>query len=561
MAQSNPEIVRLLRPFGRRLRLADVLRWAARTVWLPALGFALVQGAGRLFPIPNWMWWSLVPFALWFVALLVMIVRPQSTRRIAQRSDVQLDLRERLSTALELSSNPDAGPLDDVQHNDALSAARAANPRQIRLAPPRRDRPWWALAATLLLLGGLSAALPNPQRARLAEQAALEADLEKIAERVDLTRETIAKDQTLSPEERAELERQLAELSKDLRENTSSREDALARISRTEQNLQKRLDSRAGTRRASLEELAQALQNQRGEQAAQRQNPEQAAAELEKTADNVGQMSAEQREQLAQALEQQANRAAASDPALAQNLRDAASALRQGDTAQAESALRQASQQAAQSAQELRDQQGTEQALGSLQESRDQAAQAGQPGEQGQGQPGQGQPGQGQPGQGQPGQGQPGQGQPGQGQPGQGQPGQGQPGQGQPGQGQGANGGGGSNSPNLGQGNSNGSGNVDSGRDDRSFPGTGNDKGLVYQPWQAGDPNNPSNIQGQPGQGGQAPSMPGNTTGPGIANGSQVPYSQANPAYRDSAGRAVDSGYISPQMKDIIRSYFNELEK
>jgi hypothetical protein len=55
--------------------------------------------------------------------------------------------------------------------------------------------------------------------------------------------------------------------------------------------------------------------------------------------------------------------------------------------------------------------------------------------------------------------------------------------------------------------------------------------------------------------------MPGNTTGPGIANGSRVPYNQANPEYRESAGRAVDGGYIPPQLKEVIRSYFNQLDK
>ena len=77
------EIVHLLRPFGRRLRLADTLQWLSRTFWLPALGFALIQGAGRLFPIPNWILWSLVPFAVWLVALLVVALRPPSSNRLS----------------------------------------------------------------------------------------------------------------------------------------------------------------------------------------------------------------------------------------------------------------------------------------------------------------------------------------------------------------------------------------------------------------------------------------------------------------------------------------------
>ena len=113
----------------------------------------------------------------------------------------------------------------------------------------------------------------------------------------------------------------------------------------------------------------------------------------------------------------------------------------------------------------------------------------------------------------------------------------------------------------MGQNNSSGSGNVNrSGRNDANFPGTGDDKGLIYQPWKPGDPNNPTNVQGNPNDSGSAATLPGNSTGPGVPNRSQVPYNQADPTYRDSAGRALDGGYIPPQMKEFIRSYFNELD-
>ena len=97
-------IQRRLRPMRGRLRLGDTLLLASRTLWVGLAGFALVQIAGRLVPIPNLLLWSLLPPALWLLAILgYLLVRPLPARRVAQRVDSALDLRERLATALELS--------------------------------------------------------------------------------------------------------------------------------------------------------------------------------------------------------------------------------------------------------------------------------------------------------------------------------------------------------------------------------------------------------------------------------------------------------------------------
>ena len=92
---------RRLRPLATRLRLRDTLLLASRTLWIGAAGFALVQIAGRLLPIPNLLLWSLVPPLLWVLVILgYLLVRPLPLPRVAQRVDSALDLRERLATAL-----------------------------------------------------------------------------------------------------------------------------------------------------------------------------------------------------------------------------------------------------------------------------------------------------------------------------------------------------------------------------------------------------------------------------------------------------------------------------
>ena len=81
-----------------RLRMGDTLLLASKTLWVGLAGFALVQIAGRLVPIPNLLLWSLLPPALWLLAILgYLLVRPLPARRVAQRVDSALDLRERLT--------------------------------------------------------------------------------------------------------------------------------------------------------------------------------------------------------------------------------------------------------------------------------------------------------------------------------------------------------------------------------------------------------------------------------------------------------------------------------
>src|SRR6185295_101163 len=107
-------IQRQLRPMAARLRLRDTLLLISRSLWVSVAGFALVQIAGRLLPIPNLLLWSLAPLLLWALAILGhLLVRPLPLLRVAQRVDNALDLRERLATALELGRQDERAPLDE----------------------------------------------------------------------------------------------------------------------------------------------------------------------------------------------------------------------------------------------------------------------------------------------------------------------------------------------------------------------------------------------------------------------------------------------------------------
>src|SRR6266508_2719288 len=534
-------IQRRLRPMRSRLRLRDTLLLASRTLWIGMLGFMLVQIAGRLLPIPNLLILSLVAPALWLVAIVgYLLFRPMPATRVAQRVDIELGLRERLSTALELSKQQEIHPLDGLQQSDARTHADTLRPRMLPIAIARKPL---VLALIPLAIGLASALLPNPQDRVLQERAAVQQALQQTADQTQQLRQQIIQNQSLTPEQRAALDQQLAELERKLRENGGSREQALADLSTIENQLQQRIDPNADAHRAALEQLARNLQGLSGRQPTQRPSIDQAAQQLNQLAQQLGQLSPEQRQQAANNLNQQAGQLAQSNPQLAQNLSNAAQSVQQGNIQQAQQALQQAAQQAKQAQQQQAQQQALQQSLSQLQQSRQSVAQAGQQGQQAQ-QAQQGQQGQ-QSQQAQQNQ-QTQQGQQGQ----QAQQGQ----QGQGGQGAGprntnnAQGQGGQSNPNSNQGNPGGG------------QGTGHDD-LVYKPY---DPANlqsrPEAVQGQQGAGGDTQTQQGQTNLPGVSNPSQVPYQQQLPQYQRAAGEALDQSAIPPHLKDYVRNYFSNLE-
>ena len=130
---------RQLRPMGARLRLGDTLYVASRTLWLATLAALLVALLGRLLPIPNLAAWASLPLSLWLVGVAAyLLLRPLPLRRVAQRVDSALALRERLATALELHERSADDELSALQREDAAAAAQMLRPAQLPLRDDRR---------------------------------------------------------------------------------------------------------------------------------------------------------------------------------------------------------------------------------------------------------------------------------------------------------------------------------------------------------------------------------------------------------------------------------------
>lgn len=575
------ELKSLLGRFRRRRLLVEL--WAgtagALAVWgavgtgvaavnllLPGLSSAQVRLAGILLIAP-----ILAGLGIYLARL------GWGDLRVARLVDLSAGLKDRLTTAVELSQGRIRSPFADRQLADALAAASAV--------PPARAFPWrwrplrWAAAALLAALFFWLALQPNPRDRLLAREAEARQAIAAVQANIEQLRGELGTSPNPTPELQQARE-QLERLSRELAEAGPNREQALARLGEAQQNLAGQLNPRAQAERFGLDRLARELERSGqapglGERFGQgdRQAP---AETLENIAGRLGELSAENREALAQALEQAAQTLRGINPALAERLQQAADALRRGDLEAARQALQEAGQLAGEVGRRVEGQERLARVVGRLEAERRQLAGQDQPGAlaraQGQ-QPGQGQ----QAGQGAQAGNQGGQGQqaPGDGQGAQGRAGdqgsQGQAGQGaQPGQGAG------SNQPGAGAGFSGQtSGNV-AGTTAPTSPGgvaTGSSRPLtdrpgttatgeldaVYAPVQRlGSSGQTAFIPGQ-----QSPGPVERQQGDGPVEVGQmlVPYQEVVGQYQAAAGRALDSGYVPGPLKDLVKAYFDSLSQ
>jgi hypothetical protein len=390
VVDADPHLSRIyggLRAWHNRLRVQQSIRWLPRGLAAGLLAAALVAGAARIWPLMGRAALIRLSVLLAGIGVMAALVLVWAWRRpmlaLARRFDLLFGLRERLSTAVEIVE----GGLR-VESDALVAAQRARAAGSIddvdarRVLPFRFDWRDWALP--VVALGALVAAiaLPNPQEAVLEEQAALEeAVLEQLVMLEEL-RDEVLVDESLTEAERTVVVEQLDEAIETLLQEGVTREEAMAALDAAEQALrdlgqasaqgqQQGLQGSAGQfGSAGLEDVGEALE----------QGDFSGAGEA--LAESLDDLSADDLESLADAVE-------SSNPQLAESLRDAAEALREGDQAAAQEALNEAAEQMAEAGEggdpqigEMADQ---------LREAQGDVAQPGE-GEQGGGQIGQAQP-------------------------------------------------------------------------------------------------------------------------------------------------------------------------
>lgn len=587
----------VIRVWERRARAQRALRW------LPfGLSVGLASGAGvalvaRLFPVlTTGQAAALALVALALAAAITPLLawlRPRSGLDSARHFDLLFGLNERTSTALELAEGRihTHADLAARQLADAWQTARVVDARaRLPLRPGGRA---WLLPAALAVALALLL-LPNPQAEAASQNAARDTALADARDSLaDITQETAAAS-ALTEEQRAPLLEQLERAAETLSRPEITAEEAFAALAGAAADMGQMaaaLERQAGDSRAADQQAAEALREAAPppEGQGQGEQPQGAIPTLEQTAEQIPQMSAQQRADAARALEAAAAALEATNPEAAAALREAAEALRQGDTQAAQDALQRAGEslQAGQQ-QALRQQQGAEQLSAGaqqLQQAADQIARSQNQQQAGQQQGTQMQQSGEQPAEGLRALGQQAGEQGGE----QGEQGQAgassQPGEqaGEQGQQDGARGiqpaQQGQNSAETGL-RSDEPGGVGSGAGDQPGGVGEEDSGLagragaaatnnrpdgqgegefaeVYAPQRAGGAGGPQIVLEPDGSG--QPVVEGefseNPTGEAL-----VPYNQVFGDYRRSASRALDRSYIPLGMRDIVRDYFSSLE-
>lgn len=532
----NDEFAQLtayLQRWHGRKRLRDALLWLPRGVLAGLLVAVVLATVARLRPFLDNTQVANTALILGAVGLLTalfaLLARRESLLQQARFADRQFGLRERLSTAVEISQGSLTAPpaIAHLQLADALQATERVDVKaRLPLIIVRRDWLMLLLAVALLVTAVL---IPNPQENALKQSRAVRQSIAEQVQALEALEQEILNNPDLTEEQREELVEPLQNALETLGAG-GSQEQAVATLSEAEAEL------RALEEQFNTDSLLQRLQ-EAGQPLADNQNTQslgqalqsgqlaQAASALAQLADNLPELSPEEQSQLAQDLAETAQALQDVDGELAQQLAEAAQALQNGDVAAAQQAIQQAAGTLQQRAQESAAAQQAQSAAGQLQQGRQAVAQAGQQGQSGQS----GQQGQ------------------------QGQSGQGQS---QSGQGQG-------NSSGQGQAGGQGSGSEQGTGTGGPGPGGGHAENvfvpdLVDLSGEAGvDVELPAECIANPALcGGLLSETPTEFTN----EGSTVPYNQVFGDYRDAAYEALSDDYIPLGLKGFIRDYFSSLE-
>lgn len=522
------QIKKALRRWHRRLRLQQWVRWTPWGLLAGLVSGLLVLIAARVWPLWPTPTLGRVAAGLAVLGLIVVAVLALGWRRsaiaLARRFDLVLGLRERTSTALELTEGIQPVENTDLARAQIQQAAESIQQVDVKAAMPvpfpNRE---WGAAILLLVVVFVALVWPNPQDRVLAAQAEFEETLtEEIEELEELVRE-VESSETLTPDEAEQILEVLEDTIETLEQDDIEVPEAVAAMEAAEQELNDLSEQFAEQRQDALTDLGSMFDGTAAQELADalESGDAEAVAEALENLD-LDSLSAEELAELADALNEASEAAEGSNPELSEQLGEAAEAIASGDLAGAEEALGEAAESAGEAGAPT---------VAEVDEyaediSKGEAAVAGR----GPGQPGQGTMGQVQPGEGQ--------------------------GSGEQ-EGQGGSGG-------AGRGEGEGEAQGGQAGDDMSTDNGAGDGGEtdfeeLFAPQRVG------------GEGGDQVDIPGNPD-PGLPTGvegdfvenpdgnSTVPYNEVYGDYAGQANEALDSGYVPLGLRDLVRDYFSSLD-
>src|SRR6266700_1233014 len=337
----------LLARVRARLLRDHAITWGANGLAACALLALGVELAYRRWPLDP-AWPALVACAAVGVAVAVVgwATAWPSWARVARQADVRLGGRERLTTALQFAA--EGGWFYERQRQDAAAFAAVADLGA--LGPPRAPLRTLGVAAAAAAAALTLALLPNPalqqlhrHRADAAAQGAAADQVQAIARREATTQGQPGED----PAKRQALARELQRAADQAR-RAPDPQSAVASLSQAQQGIRQLQDPNQGQKQDAAASAGRQLAGNpdaaKAGKALASQDLKTASGELSKLAQNVPNLSDQQRQQLAQSLGQAAD-AASGDPKLQQSLRQASQALQQGNTQAAQQALQAAAQE------------------------------------------------------------------------------------------------------------------------------------------------------------------------------------------------------------------------
>jgi len=487
--------IETLHPWRRRLWIQQILRWTEYGIIISMICACSLLLISRFIPWSTVSYWAIgitigillcaVGGALWY--------RPSFTRS-AHYIDAQLALHDRISTAWELRD--DSAPIAVLQRRDAL--------RQLKKHAPAATISLWPGRVRLLLFGiatiaiALLILLPNPMNTFLQQQAALQARLNRQLAAINHTRLVIDNEATISPQERALIDKILRDALARLQQS-SSQEQAQQSLAQAQAQLNQLRDPQASQKAQARANASSSLQNSSNTnlsntgKALASGDTKALNSSLQNLASQIANMTPAQRAQLAQQIER-ASSQGQNNPQLSSALHQLAKAVSDANPSEVSDASKTLENAASQDSANNASNVSINQASQSLQNAANALASStdnsnNQNTSQTQA-PGQGQ----------------------------------NPGQtNAPGQGQSFGGQSGQNNTNN-----------NSGKNEQVF------------------------VPGQVGSGTSNISVDGNTGT--VQSGNSVPYSQVIAQYSQMAHDAIQNSNIPPDLKNLIQGYFNSLE-
>ena len=393
--QTALHLSRQTRRWDRRLRLVMSAIWLPRGLIVGLLIGIALAGISRLRPwlLPDQIALaSATAVTMCGVGVLIAVWGwPRSTARNARFFDRLFDLKERVSTALELAGGVIPVPeiLVERQLNDAVVAARKVDASE---QLPFQARFWEVV--TVLILGALLIYMliaDNPMSDTIREQRDLENAINQQIQNLDQAIEDIEANEALTPEEQEALTQPLQGAQDILQQPDVSQQEAMAAMAEASDQLNDAADGMSPEDESAYQNAANNLnQSQMTSdlaQAFQKPDLSEAGDAMDKLAEEMNEedLSQQQRDDLAEQLEQAADEIEETNPALAQKMRETADALREGDMETAQEAARETGELMREQEEALENSpsaQAAQEAQEQVNEGQEELAQSGQEGEQ-----------------------------------------------------------------------------------------------------------------------------------------------------------------------------------